>query len=400
MRKSHPILVGIEEVAPYPTTPSHALYKVRPPMMQIDQFLTVGGVMGVTAYPGVGKTWLALEVTRAVASGTPFLGRYRAMRGGVLFVGSDSSLFDYAYQWSRLTKATPNAEEVFEPVRFLIQSPFLLEDENEVRRLIRTHQVFEWGEMRDGPDGPERERGFHTIIIDTVSRTTRANQNDNSEMEGVFRHVRWLAEATDAAVILLHHNAKRSEYNDGSDWRGAMSQIAGLDSWVHLAPHRRDKYLIGVTFKKFRGITPEDFTYHMNVTDPTTASLEASDESVVVENPVTTAIMEYVKVNPNKRAVEIRDALWPRFSVGVADLNGKTVVFAAKEKFYNYVNNRLVASLARGDLKRVLNEEGKSVYRATKKPKKATATAKVQDGDAVPTPPQRGDASESGGEEA
>lgn len=358
--------MGIESVRPYKLVEGEALYAIRPPVMQIDQFLPVGGVMGMTALPGVGKTWLALEAARAVSSGTLFLGRYKTMRGGVLFIGSDSSLEDYAYQWTRLTRATPDAVEVFEPVRFLIQDTFMLDDRDEIRRLIRTHQTFEWGEHRIGSDGPEREHGFHLIIVDTLASTMNAQENDNSEMSQVFRFVRLLAAVTNCAVVLLHHNSKKTEFNDGSDWRGATSMRGALDSWVNLVPHRRDPYLIGVQYKKFRGIKPEDFAFRMAVSDPETASLTMSDEPVTTGqrmqfDPLATSITEYVVANPGKRASEIRDALWEKFSAGV-DAGGATLVFDSKLKMIHAVNNRLNALIGSSAVRRSVSVDGKPVY--------------------------------------
>ena len=56
MRKSHPLLQNIEAVRPYRLTKSESMYGIQPPSMQIDGFLASGSVMGITAYPGVGKT--------------------------------------------------------------------------------------------------------------------------------------------------------------------------------------------------------------------------------------------------------------------------------------------------------------------------------------------------------
>jgi hypothetical protein len=359
VRKSHPLLAGIENVRPYKLMTSEALYAVKPPAMQIADFLTVGGIMGITSYPGVGKTWLAMEVARAVSGGVPFLGR-KTIRGGVLFIGSDSSLDDYARQWTRLTKFT---SVDYEPVRFLVQSPFMFEDRDEIRKLIATHRAFEWGETTIGKSGPEREHGFHVIVFDTLSRLTRANQNDNNEMEEVFRNIRMLTEATNCAVIVLHHNSKKSEFNDGADWRGAMSQIGALDSWVQLVPHRTKKHLVGVQFKKFRGITPADFSYTMNVDEVEQASIVASEEPVTMgqkllkDVPALTFI-EYIRAHPGQRACEIRDALFEQFKED----------FSTIGKFNKCVNNRLAAAVASETIIKYLTPQGKAVFREADKP--------------------------------
>ena len=413
MKKTHPILVGIDSVKPYKVRTSHSLYDIQPPAMQIADFLPVGGIMGITSYPGAGKSWLAMAIAKAVGGGEDFLGKFKARRGGVLFVGSDSSLYDYARQWTRLTSHTELAAHVYEPVRFLVQSSFMFEDRDEVRRLIRTHQQFEWGDFHQTESGMEREKGFHVIVFDTVSRLTRANQNDNTEMEEVFRHIRWIAEATDAAVILIHHNSKRTEFNDGSDWRGAMSQIGALDSWIQLTPSANDKFRIGVEYKKFRGITPANFAYKMNVMDPQVASLVWTDEAVLtkraskqIEGELGRELLKRVKEKPGLRSVELADDLWN------SDWRQNTTEqqWTDRNKLAQAVRNALKAMTTNGIIAATAGVEGKPVYsELLTQPKETTGgkvveeqAVKAGDGDPVDTPkaprrvPKKGAARGSG----
>lgn len=371
----NPLLVGIERVESYPFTTARELYEITPPPEIIEDFLPQGGIMGITSFPGVGKSWLTLEVVRAVSLGSPFLRRFRTTQGSCLFVGSDSSIFDYARQWARLARsdeseflvrtADPGEDPEenrrredalretlgpdfhlgpFHAARFLLQSQFMFDSRDEIRRLISTARHFKWGPYSDQYDelddfvGRERREGFDVIIFDTLSRLTRANQNDNSEMEEVFRNIRSIAELTGAAIIVLHHNSKRTEFNDGTDWRGAMSQIGALDSWVQLSPARNNKYLIGVEYKKFRGITPEDFAYTMDVNDAATASLTATDEHPAVppsmRDKVSDLILMFLADNAGTRfsVKQVRDGLWDQ----CGDMFG-----GSRDKFVVAVRNRL-----------------------------------------------------------
>lgn len=377
MKQTHPILVGIENVRPYVTKGSGTMCDVQPPQMLIDDFLTEGAVMGITSYPGVGKTWLAMEIGISVTSKKEFLNHFRVNEaGGVLFVGSDSSLFDYARQWRRLTRMYPELN--YDSIRFLIQSEFMFEDTDEVRRLIRTHQQFHWGEPipptaeeqaeaeRRGETAEPRHRsGFRVIIFDTLSRLTRANQNDNTEMEQVFRNIRWISEATGAAIILLHHNSKRNEFNSGDDWRGAMSQIGALDSWIQLSTRPKMKGLVGVQFKKFRGITPKDFAYEMQVSDERTAALIYSSVPVtanqrMVADKLATDITTFIKEHPKCRARDVYNALWPKYEDGYEE-GGVTHTYPDIKPFRTAVNNRLT-SLATAQVIDKLDVDGKAVY--------------------------------------
>ncbi len=294
-------LVGIDSVEVYPLSHSDELYDMPAPKFIIDDFLPEGSVSGITSYPGVGKTWFAFEMTRALATGGRFLSNFPSREGAVLFVGSDASIFDYARQWRRLTMeefkklqpdsaSSPDYENPLKAnVRFLIQSDFLFESLDSIRRLIKTTNRFAWGplqEVRDEATGEvdmEQRTGFSLIVFDTLSKLTRCNQNDNSQMEEVFRNIRLLSEQTGAAIVLLHHNAKSSEFKDGEDWRGAMAQIGALDNWFQLTPTPTEKDVIQVKVKKFRGITPPNFYYKMDVnsgemSEEPTASLAVVDE--------------------------------------------------------------------------------------------------------------------------
>ena len=293
MSTQNPKLAGLAAARAYPLADSLSLYNVQPPKMLIEDFLPAGAIVGVTAAPGTGKTWLTFEVMRSLAMGDLFLGKFRCDRPmSCLFVGSDASVHDYARQWRRLTHDDWKDGGVeLNPLemraRFLIQSDFLFEDTASVMRVIKTHQEFDSGDSYDieeydeetGQDVPVtvRDTGFKVIVFDTLSKMTRANQNDNTEMEEVFRNIRLIAEQTGATIILLHHNSKRNEFNGGQEWRGAVAQIGALDCWLQLSPSQSDRYLINVEYKKFRGITPNGFSYTMKVGDEASASLDYTE---------------------------------------------------------------------------------------------------------------------------
>jgi hypothetical protein len=295
-------LIGIDAIEPYPFLSSDELYDLPAPRFIIEDFLPEGSISGITSYPGVGKTWFAFEMARAMATGGLFLNNFQATEGAVLFVGSDASIFDYARQWRRLTheqfktlqpdnESSPDYENPLKAnVKFLIQSDFLFESRDSLLKLIKSTKNFVWGPLHEtydeatGSTDMVRNTGFALIVFDTLSKLTRANQNDNSEMEEVFRNIRLLSETTGAAIMMLHHNAKASEFKDGEDWRGAMAQIGALDNWFQLTPARADKDTIQVKIKKFRGITPQPFFYKADVNsgDP---SEEPPASLAVVQEP-------------------------------------------------------------------------------------------------------------------
>jgi hypothetical protein len=349
---THPSLAYMGIVKPYDELQDpDTLRNLDKPPMLIEDLLTESSVTGLTAMPGVGKSWLAFEIMRAVATGGKVMDQFQAQQGGVLFVGSDSSLHDYAYQWKRLTQqewrdamsATTEGATPLSPYigcRWLIQSSFLLESASEVCRLIKTHESFSAGPLHEvwthdtiaysEPDEEGRAemirvphydmlaefQGFKLIVFDTFSRLFRGNQNDAEATDKAMGHLKLIAEATGAAILVLHHNAKPSEFNDGSDWRGSSAMIGSLDAWLNLTAKKNDKYTLRGTWKKFRGITPANFNYRMEVSDPTSARLVYLDESGEKDDDdsLSQSILELIASHGPQSGREIRTALWPVYS--------------------------------------------------------------------------------------
>jgi len=351
-------LVSFGNAKPYRPMTAASLRGVRPPEMLVEDFMAAGFVCGLTSYPGVGKTWLALEIGRGIATGQSIMGQFKVLGGpqGVLFVGSDSSEADYARQWSRLTQDQHEAWEEsfdreheeeppspFEGIHFLIQSPFMLDNSDEVKRVILTaldETLFPRKTMViDDEVVKSTQGGCALIIMDTLSRLTTANQNDNTEMEKVFANIRCICEVTGAAVLLLHHNSKATEFNDGADWRGAMSQIGALDSWIQLSSSKKDKKKIKAEFKKFRGITPSSFEYIQHVKDQDRAHLaflgKIDDSFFGKENIKDDLLLQFTMW---KTLAAAEEAMWDSYSDQ----------FTERTKFHKACQNRL-ADLMKSD---------------------------------------------------
>lgn len=354
-------LVSFGNAKPYRPMTAEKLRLVRPPDMLVEEFMAAGFVCGLTSYPGVGKTWLALEIGRGVCTGDKIMGEFVVRGGpqGVLFVGSDSSEADYARQWARLTQAQHEAWEAsfdreqgeeppspFERIHFLIQSPFMLDNADEVRRIILTaldETLFPREQCVIGGEVVKSARGSCALIImDTLSRLTTANQNDNTEMERVFANVRCICEVTGAAVLLLHHNSKATEFNDGADWRGAMSQIGALDSWIQLSRSKKEPSKIKAEFKKFRGITPSSFEYKQNVNDPDRANLAylGKAEGFFGQESIKEDLL--LQFSVWKTLATAEETLWASYSDQ----------FTERGKFHKACQNRLADLMTNGRLDR------------------------------------------------
>jgi hypothetical protein len=353
-------LLTLGNAEAYEVMGANDLRGIDAPPLLIEDLLVASSICGLTALPGIGKTFLALEIARAVSTGGKVMGQFKVNGGpqGVLIIESDSSAADLAQQWRRLTAVEhdawrdacdPDLPEEANPVnpfgriRFLIQSTFMLDLSDEVRRVIVTaldERIFPTQRVPDyeveGSDGQrhtvfKETGGCALIVLDTLSRLTTADQNNNSEMERVLANARVICEVTGAAVLLLHHNSKPTEFNDGTDFRGASSSLGALDSWLNLSSHKKTKEVIRVEFKKFRGIRPDNFEYKMNVSDPELANLAFLGNSggfFGADDLKDTMLKAFTDW---KRLADVDDELWPSHSDH----------FSERAKFKKALANRL-----------------------------------------------------------
>ena len=71
-------------------------------------------------------------------------------------------------------------------------------------------------------------RGYRLIILDTLSRTHTANENDNGQMATLISVFEYIAKHTGAAFVFVHHTNKGSTLNGMGDQAGAARGAAAI----------------------------------------------------------------------------------------------------------------------------------------------------------------------------
>lgn len=267
-----------------------------PPML-IDSFIPRRGVVGISSDPGAGKTFFAMEMIKRVVCKELFLERFKTRRASCLFIGQDCSELEYARQARKTFQDAPQTSEFersggwgmmedevevidpFNHVKWLLHDGVNLANPGDVAQLVSIANNIPALEFEPGVpiDAERTENGWENIygdpngvgliVFDTWSKCHRASENSNDEMNRAFDGLRMLSEATNAAVLLLHHHSYGNEFNSGSRWRGASSQLGALDAHIELKKGKGDE--IYVNFRKYRGVRPEDFSMTMKTTETT-----------------------------------------------------------------------------------------------------------------------------------
>ena len=168
----------------------------------VPGLIPLGGIAMLTGPAGVGKSFLALAMSRAIATGGEFLGPSRKCRK-----------LDVLY----LDRENPHA---------------LQRERCETLGIGPEASLTLWGQWESSqPPMIGDSRLIHLakqqpfIVFDSFIRFHSAKENESAEIAPVMGWLRELASAG-ATVLILHHRSKA----EGSQYRGSSDIAAGIDA--------------------------------------------------------------------------------------------------------------------------------------------------------------------------
>jgi hypothetical protein len=187
----------------------------------------IEGLWGAAAVGIIGgapkccKSWLGLEMSVSVATGTPCLGRYRVLDPGPVLI--------YL------------AEDALGTVRSRVAGLLRHRGVNDLRALeIYAITVASLRLDRAG----DRERLFETarrlrprlLLLDPLVRLHALNENDAGEVAQLLSYIRGLQRQLDLSVVLVHHSRKHQPagVQAGQGLRGSGDLHAFGDSNLYL----------------------------------------------------------------------------------------------------------------------------------------------------------------------
>ena len=210
----------IRRVADVEAQPPDALWLIE------DLWLAAGvGILG--GEPKLGKTYLAAEISVAVATGLDALGCYKTHSPGpVLFYGAEGSLSALRSRFDGLALARSfdiNTLDVH-----LLDAPLLqLDSPADVRRLCMAVE----------------QCHPRLLVLDPFVRLMGGvDENSSSEVSAVLGSLRAIQRTYDLAVLVVHHARKSPATHAAQAFRGSSDFAAWSDSNLYLA--RRSKQLL------------------------------------------------------------------------------------------------------------------------------------------------------------
>jgi hypothetical protein len=178
------------------------------PEFLIDNFLPMNSLAVIYGQPGVGKSFVTLDMALSVASGKDWQGN-TTKAGNVVYIAAEAPTgmgkrLDSWIQYNKPTKK-PN-------LNFIAQSLDLL-NSNHVDQLINATQQLK----------PK------LIILDTLNRCFIGDENNSKDMAIAMNSCDKIRRITGATVLLVHHTCKNQDIERGhSSLRGTADTMIKL----------------------------------------------------------------------------------------------------------------------------------------------------------------------------
>lgn len=195
------------------------LEKLPPPQWLIPGVLTEGSLAAIYGAPESGKSFLAVDMSMAIAGGIEWHGR-GVERGAVLYIAAEGApgLGKRVRAWKQDRRAQGHAFD-FRLMRDEIN--FAAEKDGTVRAFVKA-VTDELGPLK-------------LVVIDTLNQTAAgADENSAKDMSRYIASMKRLRDATGAAVIVVHHSGKDAS----KGMRGSTALLGAMDTTVEV---ERDK---------------------------------------------------------------------------------------------------------------------------------------------------------------
>ena len=208
-----------EEVEPLPVVRlARMATDDRAPPWLIEHLWGAEGVGCIGGMPKIGKTWLALEVAVAVASGRPCLGRFAVKNPGpVLLFCAEDHVRDVKQRVAGLAKAKDLDFDKL-AVGWIGVSDLLLDDPRHRRALART----------------VADKKPRLLVLDPLVRLHRGDENSAADVSDLLGYLRGLQRDHHVAIVLVHHIRKSGGSEPGTALRGSGDLHAWGDSNLYL----------------------------------------------------------------------------------------------------------------------------------------------------------------------
>ncbi|EPO4284806.1 AAA family ATPase [Pseudomonas aeruginosa] len=228
-----------------------------PPKWLIPGVLTEGSLAAIYGAPESGKSFLAVDISMAIAGGIDWHGR-QVERGGVLYIAAEGA--PGLGKRFRAWKVDKCAQGRTFDLHLMRDDLNLAAEKDGGARAFAQTVADELGPLK-------------LIVIDTLNQTAAgADENSAKDMGRYIASMKLLRNATGATVVVVHHSGK--DLSKGM--RGSTALLGAMDTTVEVE-RASDGHSIKVTVKKQKDAERES---------PMRFNMEKVDKSLVLRPSV------------------------------------------------------------------------------------------------------------------
>jgi hypothetical protein len=200
----------------------------------VERLISAGSVSAVVGDGGSKKTWLVLCMAVCVALGKYWLDFItKCVR--VLIVDEESGKRRLGRRLNHVLTGYSADEST--PIFYTCLSRLNLRESSDAAAL---HALI-------------IDTGAQLVIIDALADVMPGgDENSVKDMQPVFMALRSIAEATQAAIVIIHHSGKAGGYRGSSAIKGAVDTLLMVES-------KPDSNVIQFSFEKARDVEPFTF---------------------------------------------------------------------------------------------------------------------------------------------
>ena len=213
MMASRPSILALTKPGPLRLFNTTELLRLPPPRWLVQDILPAGGLVGLYGPPGAGKSFIAIDLALAVASGKLWHG-HSVEQGFALYVSGEggTGIGKRVQAWLSSNQASTNDVNI----AWLTESMPISSTSEDMDVLF--------GRLND-----EIEQSPSLVVIDTLARCFDGDENLQEDMGRFIAGVDRLRREFRATVIVVHHTRLDAERERGSTaFRGAADTMLSV----------------------------------------------------------------------------------------------------------------------------------------------------------------------------
>jgi len=201
----------------------------------VENMITRGGMHFITAPPGGGKSWIAVDLVRACSDGSLWMGCLPVTQCKVLYINEEMGIGRFFQRFFKLCANGAENVHIMQKQMVKLDNPEHMAD---IVQYVKDHEIA-------------------IVILDTFVRVHGYDENSNTDMAKLYDRMKGINESG-AAIIALHHHKKGIHAGPVAHeaMRGA-GEIAAQADLVATVENKDGIYTMKTT--KQRHIGEEDF---------------------------------------------------------------------------------------------------------------------------------------------